>query len=295
MISLFFSVAVVDPQPTRPCAGDPCGPYAICREVNNQRVCTCQPGFFGNPPVCRPECVVHTECPQLLACLHYHCVDPCKGTCGVQAECRVINHNPICSCLPGYTGDPFIRCTPAPVTPPTIPVPPYIPTTPSTTQRPTPLPPIAGTTVTEREPPIQPEPGTTTTTPKPVVVIAKPPAPPPDPCVPDPCGANTICRSSVDRYICECLPGYFGSPNIGCRPECILNTDCEIGYSCVRQKCVNPCPGPCPGTARCSVINHKAICSCPPGYQGDPYIQCAVRPVAVTTPGRFHCRAKNVI
>lgn len=29
-------------------------------------------------------------------------------------ECQVINHNPICSCPPSLTGDPFVQCRPAP-------------------------------------------------------------------------------------------------------------------------------------------------------------------------------------
>lgn len=37
-------------------------------------------------------------------------MDPCPGTCGFNARCQVINHNPICSCNPGYNGDPFVRC-----------------------------------------------------------------------------------------------------------------------------------------------------------------------------------------
>lgn len=38
------------------------------------------------------------------------CKDPCPGTCGLHARCRVVNHNAICSCNPGFVGDPFVRC-----------------------------------------------------------------------------------------------------------------------------------------------------------------------------------------
>lgn len=38
------------------------------------------------------------------------CSDPCPGTCGQNARCQAINHNPICSCSPGFIGDPFVRC-----------------------------------------------------------------------------------------------------------------------------------------------------------------------------------------
>lgn len=62
------------------------------------------------PPQCRPECVVSSECPQDRACVKQKCVDPCPGTCGANAICKVVNHNAICSCARGFTGDPFIGC-----------------------------------------------------------------------------------------------------------------------------------------------------------------------------------------
>lgn len=62
------------------------------------------------PPNCRPECVISAECAQDKACLNNKCVDPCPGTCGQNARCQVLNHNPICSCSPGFTGDPFLQC-----------------------------------------------------------------------------------------------------------------------------------------------------------------------------------------
>lgn len=37
-------------------------------------------------------------------------MNPCTGTCGLQAVCHVVYHNPICSCGPTYTGDPFVQC-----------------------------------------------------------------------------------------------------------------------------------------------------------------------------------------
>jgi len=106
----------VDTEPTvrDPCSPSPCGPNSLCRAINNQAVCTCQESFVGAPPNCKPECVVNSECPQNKACYKYKCTDPCPGTCGVEANCRVINHNPLCSCPQGKTGDPFSRCFPEP-------------------------------------------------------------------------------------------------------------------------------------------------------------------------------------
>jgi len=96
--------------PRNPCQPSPCGPNSQCREVNGQAVCSCLPTYIGSPPGCRPECTVSSECPQNRACVNQKCVDPCPGTCGINAQCSVINHSPICSCTTGFTGDPFTRC-----------------------------------------------------------------------------------------------------------------------------------------------------------------------------------------
>lgn len=93
-----------------PCNPSPCGPNSQCRQINGQAVCSCVPGFIGSPPTCRPECVISSECSLTRACVNQKCIDPCPGSCGLNAKCQVINHNPICTCLEGFTGDPFIRC-----------------------------------------------------------------------------------------------------------------------------------------------------------------------------------------
>lgn len=96
---------------TNPCNPSPCGPNSQCREINGQAVCSCVPGFIGSPPACRPECIVSSECALNEACVNQKCRDPCPGTCGIGARCEVRSHNPICTCPPRYSGDPFIRCT----------------------------------------------------------------------------------------------------------------------------------------------------------------------------------------
>lgn len=110
----FFSCReepITPPPRTNPCVPSPCGPNSQCREVNSQAVCSCLPSYIGSPPGCRPECVVSSECSSHLACVNQKCSDPCPNTCGIEATCKTLNHNPICSCSHGYTGDPFARCT----------------------------------------------------------------------------------------------------------------------------------------------------------------------------------------
>lgn len=107
-----FRCLCAAPITVNPCNPSPCGPNSQCREINGQAVCSCVPGYLGSPPGCRPECVVNSDCNLNEACSNQKCRDPCPGTCGVGARCQVINHNPICSCPPRYSGDPFLRCIP---------------------------------------------------------------------------------------------------------------------------------------------------------------------------------------
>lgn len=93
-----------------PCQPSPCGPNSQCREVNGQAVCSCAPSMVGAPPACRPECTISAECRLDQACSNQRCINPCVGACGFNAECKVVNHNPICTCPPPLTGDPFARC-----------------------------------------------------------------------------------------------------------------------------------------------------------------------------------------
>lgn len=98
--------------PSNPCKPSPCGLNSECRIVNEHAVCSCIKNYVGSPPSCRPECVVSSECALDKACMNLKCIDPCPGSCGVNARCNVLNHNPICSCQSGFTGDPFIQCLP---------------------------------------------------------------------------------------------------------------------------------------------------------------------------------------
>lgn len=94
-----------------PCSPSPCGPNAICQSVGQTPACTCLPNYRGSPPNCRPECTINSECPSNQACIQERCKDPCPGSCGFNALCTVFNHVPICSCIEGYTGDPFSQCS----------------------------------------------------------------------------------------------------------------------------------------------------------------------------------------
>lgn len=107
---IFFPVTPTPPVGD-PCSPSPCGLYAECRAIGDQAACSCLKNYIGLPPNCRPECVVNTDCPPNQACISEKCRDPCIGSCGQNADCRVQNHIPVCLCQPGYTGDPFTLCS----------------------------------------------------------------------------------------------------------------------------------------------------------------------------------------
>lgn len=105
--------------PASPCVPNPCGPLAECSvSPTGQPMCLCPEGLAGDPTSpsgCRgPECRVDDECPNHLACMGYRCRDPCPGSCGVAADCRVEKHHPVCTCKHGLTGNPLVRCYPVP-------------------------------------------------------------------------------------------------------------------------------------------------------------------------------------
>lgn len=109
-LSIYIILSLALAQPIDPCHPSPCGPYSLCRTFNEHAVCTCLDLCVGAPPNCRPECIVSSDCRSNMACINQRCKDPCPGLCGINAQCQVINHNPICSCVSGHTGDPFVRC-----------------------------------------------------------------------------------------------------------------------------------------------------------------------------------------
>lgn len=104
-------LAVVQQAPTDPCNPSPCGPNAHCRPQGDLPSCSCLPEFKGSPPNCKPECISNSDCSSHLACINQKCKDPCPGSCGSNAQCRVVSHAPNCQCVSGYTGDPFTQCT----------------------------------------------------------------------------------------------------------------------------------------------------------------------------------------
>lgn len=95
-----------------------------------------------------------------------------------------------------------------------------------------------------------------------------------NPCLPSPCGSNADCRVQENHPICTCISGMFGAPP-NCRPECMIDQDCISSLACIQKKCLDPCVGSCGFNTNCTVQNHRPICQCYEGYEGDPFSGCA--------------------
>lgn len=210
--------------------------------------CSCLPEYRGSPPYCQPECISNPECPGHQSCVRQKCVDPCPNLCGENTECRVVQHIPHCVCSYGLTGDPYTRCSMIPRKKNLEKI--YRPYIFCMTLF-NPVCPFAFFSAYEQEQ-----------------------KPEPSPCTNFECGTNAICRERDGIAVCQCTSNYVGNPYLACRPECVINPDCPSNLMCVRNKCTNPCAGVCGQNAECSVVNHQPMCTCLPGYSGDPFVSC---------------------
>lgn len=98
----------------------------VCAEhrgliLNSVGECVCPEGItlvnggcvgveVTEPP---PECTVNSDCPQDKYCERSNgtCAEPCVfAPCGLNAECSVQQHEPVCRCIPGHAGDAYTEC-----------------------------------------------------------------------------------------------------------------------------------------------------------------------------------------
>ena len=65
-------------------------------------------------PTLSVGCLINDECPLYAACRNRQCINPCaeENPCAPTAICKVINHEPECTCPDGYIGSPLTDCRP---------------------------------------------------------------------------------------------------------------------------------------------------------------------------------------
>ena len=70
----------------------------------------------------------------------------------------------------------------------------------------------------------------------------------------------------------DCIHILFSAP----KPECTSNYECPKRFSCIQEKCQDPCKTDvtCGTNAQCVVQHHRALCICKDGFVGDPHSAC---------------------
>ncbi|CAG2055426.1 unnamed protein product, partial [Timema podura] len=306
--------ACVNSQCRDPCtAGEsPCGENALCRVSEHRAVCLCPDGYQGEPSrACTQyECTKDEDCESNKRCsADRACRNPClePGACGSNAQCRVVSRRAQCSCPPGYFGNSQVECkqggdqclrNPCGE---------------NTRCRDLPgggfecscAPGCAGdanrgclcggtlkdlcrdkkcgvNAVCLIESNGQPEchcpPDYPAGNPYRECSIDRTPAD----CRTNGCGSNAECLREGAVFLCRCLPGTSGRPDVECRAEnaCSSDYDCPNEKACVNSQCTEPCSlrGACGENALCRVVLHKPRCSCPQCYVGMPHEACTPDP-----------------
>lgn len=97
------------------CKPNACGKNALCKAVDHRKVCLCPDGYKGDPNrSCKPfECSKDNDCESNKKCGEDGaCRNPCleQNACGLNAQCRVVDRQPLCTCPPGYLGNALVEC-----------------------------------------------------------------------------------------------------------------------------------------------------------------------------------------
>ncbi len=91
--------------------------------------------------------------------------------------------------------------------------------------------------------------------------------PPTNPCIPSPCGTDSVCEVDNGNPICSCPRGKTGNPFVRCIPD---------GPACKGNVC-----GP---NAGCRLVGSQPVCFCLPRFEGNPPAIPCVKPVKACNP-----------
>ncbi|XP_022904531.2 neurogenic locus notch homolog protein 1 isoform X1 [Onthophagus taurus] len=250
-----------------------CGQNAQCAIVDGRPVCSCLRSHIGDPlSSCkRVECLSDYECGPHQMCKNDKCVNPCDGVCGINANCEVRLHVPVCSCPSGYTGNPSLSCRRF---------------DPAELCHPSPCGVNTNCEVINETPTCKCSPGYKG---DPITGCRHECDADSDcgsqmacidykcqnPCYTQ-CGQSAQCQGVRNHQaICVCPEGWHGNPFSACRAECYADSDCPRNKpACFITACKNPCDNACGIGANCELRGLTPICSCPKDMTGDPFVRC---------------------
>lgn len=212
-----------------------------------------------------PDCVTNADCRADAVCRPdvlgvRKCAPVCAGyTCPPNADCRAVNHVGQCVCRAGFTGNPNDRngCRSVPK---------------DQCQ--------SDSQCSETEQ-CQLDKNTGARRCVPACASVR-------------CGPGAVCVANNHAAKCSCPTTglYAGDPAgpHGCKQvECLTNVDCPGAKSCDRKTytCQPVCvQNSCGKNAICLAENHMAMCSCPAGYEPNPYpeVECAKADLCASQP-----------
>lgn len=314
------SASCIDNTCRNPCdIPNTCGHNAECLVRNHIPECRCAGQSSGNPKIecIRFECNYHSDCGPSHACFDNKCVDPCSvpNVCGQGADCSSLNHSAVCTCQPGGTGDPNLGCTPVQYCKTDS----QCPTGASCnggicTALCTSIRDCIGDQLCI-DGLCRPTCKSNSTCPEYQycqnnICVQELRCTSDNDCGYDEkcirnnlgqaecrqacelilCGRNAGCKSDNHKATCACDRGFFGDAyddKMGCQPiECESHNDCSDEKICDLHKCRIAClaHNPCGQNAICSTNNHQQVCTCQPGYTGEPTRGCDLIDFCLNSP-----------
>lgn len=227
-----------------PClVSNPCAVNAECYAQKHRARCRCPSGLLGDGYT---QCLIigcraNSNCPPNRACINDQCLDPCLNSpCAPTAECVSLDYQALCRCPAGTFGEPSVRCEPVP----------------------------------------QKECYTDSDCPSQHACFSGMCA---NPCLRlNPCDDSSLCKVidslPLRTMLCVCPDGQVKTSDGTCKvlppikAECEAHEACPSEKACVNGLCKEACQ--CGINADCEIVEHHAVCSCKPGFEGDPEIQC---------------------
>lgn len=188
--------------------------------------------------ICTVGCRSDTDCGVFETCINNFCMDPCVGStaCGTNALCTVQNHEKICSCKEGTTGNAYVECT---------------------------------RQLKKCDSEISCGPGM-----KCESSYCRETCFHDNDCYDnEKCfegSCSTICTSDD-----TCPTGSVCEQGL-CLAGCRRDTECSPAEVCINRKCIDVCSSPtaCGNNAICKADHHQVQCQCPARFTGNAKIEC---------------------
>lgn len=227
--------------PIEGCNPSHCHPTAVCEMSPEGAICKCPHNSIGDPYTagCRlqeeGDCPNgDLDCPINTVCIGSRCTDPCENTCGQNSRCNVVDRKAVCSCPNNFmslTGNPQDGCVRV----------------------------LVGCNSD-----VDCNGGLCQNNQCKVVCRTSSDCSTGEKCVHNscvvPCSGHNQCGKDQ-----ACVNG-------GCIIGCRSNKNCNSNEQCSNHKCQNPCliSPSCGPNAICDVQDHRTVCKCPPGFEGNP-------------------------